>query len=415
MRELLRCAAVLLAPLGSALAQQPEVVLEPYVDGLALPIGIASANDGTHRLFIVEQNGTIRIVAPDGSLQENPWLDLSTFTGSGLTAASGERGLLGLAFHPEFVENGRFFVNYTTLGPSFHTVIARYVVDPGDPSRADPDSEVRLLEIPQPFSNHNGGEVSFGPDGFLHVGVGDGGSAGDPREAGQDTGTLLGKVLRIDVDSAGGSTSACGDAVSYGIPADNPWPNEAGTCAEIWALGARNPYRFSFDRRTGDLWIGDVGQNRVEEINRLDAGQAGANLGWDCREGSTAYGLPSDPGDPSAACATVDGAQLIDPVIEYDHDLPGAPCYSVTGGFVFRGPVPLLDGTYIAGEFCTGDLLVATGRGNDWSFEFQPGAGDFSLGGFGEDERGQLYVVDRGGVLLRVTSPQHVFFGGFEN
>jgi glucose/arabinose dehydrogenase len=236
------------------------------VGGLAKPIGLANAGDGSNRLFVIEQAGVIRILQ-NGLLTPEPFLDIRAQVGS----QANEQGLLGLAFHPKYAKNGYFYVNYTDLQGD--TVIARFSVSASDPQRADPTSEKRLLAVDQPYPNHNGGQVIFGPDGYLYLGLGDGGSGGDPAGNGQSRATLLGKILRIDVDK--------GDP--YAIPPDNPFAQGGGR-AEIWAYGLRNPWRFSFDRLTGDLYIADVGQNQWEEIDWLPAGQSGANLGWDVFE-----------------------------------------------------------------------------------------------------------------------------------
>ena len=238
--------------------------LEPVVDRLVSPLAVTNAGDGSGRIFVLEQRGQIRIVR-DGQLLGDPFLDI----GDRLTAG-GERGLLGLAFHPDFPDDPRFFVNYTDL--EGNTVAASFTAEAGA-DRADDGSEVVLLRIDQPYSNHNGGALAFGPDGYLYISTGDGGSGGDPHDNGQRRDTLLGKILRIDVD--GGS----GDA-SYAIPADNPFVDQSDALPEIWHLGLRNPWRMSFDRETGDLWIGDVGQGSWEEVDVARAGTSGLNVLW---------------------------------------------------------------------------------------------------------------------------------------
>jgi len=261
--------------------------------------------DGSGRLFVIEKVGRIRIIE-DGQLLEAPFLDITDRVGSD----GNEQGLLGFAFHPQYGDIGRFFVNYTDRRGD--TVIARFQVT-SDPNLADPASETQLLGIDQPFPNHNGGVLAFGPDGYLYAGLGDGGSQGDPNGNAQNTDVLLGKILRLDVDSAD----------PYTVPADNPFGNE------VWAYGFRNPWRFSFDRATGDLYIGDVGQNQWEEIDFIPAGSpGGANFGWDHREGAHEY----EGGGPEG---------MIDPVAEYSH--PEGGC-SVTGGYVYRGAMPEWNG-----------------------------------------------------------------------
>ena len=339
--------------------------------GLNSPVGIASALDGSGRLFVLEQAGVIGIIQ-NGALLTNPFLDIS-----GQVSCCGERGLLGLAFHPRYMENGQFFVNYTDLDGN--TVIARFEVSSNDPNQADASSEKRLIYIQQPYPNHNGGAVVFGPDGYLYLGLGDGGSGGDPQGNGQSTSTLLGKILRIDVD--GGSP--------YAIPADNPFVNGGGLM-EIWAYGLRNPWRISFDRAIGDLYIGDVGQNAWEEIDFLPAGSpGGTNFGWNYREGTHPY-----QGSPPANLA------LAEPIAEYSHD---QGC-SVTGGAVYRGPaLPAWQGVYLYGDYCSGKVwgLLRNPLGA-WlnGLLFETGS---TISSFGTDEAGELYLVDYSGSLFKLA------------
>ena len=247
------------------------------MSGLRDPLALTQAGDGSGRLFVAEQEGAIRIVR-DGALIDEPFLDISQRISSG-----GERGLLGLAFHPDFPTDPRFFVNYTDT--SGDTSVSSFVVDPANPDRADPGSEVRLLFIAQPFANHNGGALAFGPDGFLYISTGDGGSGGDPLGNGQSLETLLGKILRIDVDKTEGDRA-------YAVPADNPFVGQAGALPEIFVFGMRNPWRMSFDRANGDLWIGDVGQNSWEEIDVVRSGTSGQNFGWNLMEGDHCFRPP---------------------------------------------------------------------------------------------------------------------------
>ncbi|HJW89549.1 MAG TPA: PQQ-dependent sugar dehydrogenase [Anaerolineales bacterium] len=289
----------------------------------------------------------------------------------------GERGLLGLAFHPRYAENGLFYVNYTDLNGN--TVIARFQVL-ADPQRADPGSEMRLLGVDQPFPNHNGGGLAFGSDGYLYLGLGDGGSGGDPLDNGQNTQTLLGKLLRIRVD--GGEP--------YALPPDNPFINGGGA-PEIWAYGLRNPWRFSFDRLTGDLYIADVGQGMWEEVNYLPAGSpGGTNFGWDYREGAHPF---TDASPPSRV-------ELIDPVVEYDHS---QGC-SITGGYVYRGDrLPEWRGVYLYGDYCTGlvwGLLLGPDGGWQNALLFETLA---RISSFGEDQSGELYLVDRSGAIKQLV------------
>jgi glucose/arabinose dehydrogenase len=332
------------------------------VSGLQRPVDIQNAGDGSGRLFIMEQPGRIRVVQ-NGGLLETPFLDITDRVDDG----ANEQGLLGLAFHPNYEQNGYFYVNYTRSGGD--TVIARYQVT-GDPNVADPNSEKQLLNVEQPFSNHNGGVIAFGPDGYMYLGLGDGGLAGDPYKNGQSTTTLLGKVLRIDVNH--------GDP--YTIPADNPFGNE------IWVYGLRNPWRMSFDRETGDLWIGDVGQGDWEEIDLVPAGSAGGlNFGWSELEGNHPY-----DGDPQPG--------FIAPVAEYSHN---QGC-SVTGGYVYRGTMPEWQGVYLYGDYCTGLIWGLVHSGNGWQAEILFESG-FNISTFGEDESGELYVADHGGAIYKLV------------
>jgi glucose/arabinose dehydrogenase len=334
---------------------------QEIASGLERPVDLQP--DGSGRLFVIEKPGRIRILE-NSQLLDQPFLDITDRVGS----SGNEQGLLGLTFHPQYAENGRFFVNYTDTNGD--TVIARYQVT-GDPNLADPNSEAQLLTVDQPYRNHNGGVLVFGPDGYLYAGLGDGGSAGDPQGNAQNTNTLLGSILRIDVDSA--ETSA--------IPPDNPFGNE------VWAYGLRNPWRMSFDQQTGDLYIGDVGQGNWEEIDYLPAGSpGGANFGWDHREGAHEFegGGPPD---------------MIDPVAEYSH--PEGGC-SVTGGYVYRGAMPEWNGIYLYGDYCTGliwGLIHVDGTFQEQQlFDL-----DFTLTSFGQDEAGEVYIVSDSGGIYRLT------------
>lgn len=354
--------------------QQTGVALELVVAGLTFPLGL-TAPPGDPRLFVVEKGGAIRIVR-DGAPLAPPFLDLSAKVSRG-----SEQGLLGLAFDPAYATTGRFFVNYTDTDGN--TRIAAYRVS-SDADRADPASEAILLTIEQPYSNHNGGGLAFGPDGFLYVGMGDGGSGGDPLGNGQDRSDLLGSLLRLDVSGAG-----------YAIPPDNPFAGEQGARGELWDYGLRNPWRFSFDRSTGDLYIADVGQSEREEIDvapRASGGGRGLNYGWNRMEGSVCYG--------GGSCASTG---LVLPVTEYSHD---QGC-SVTGGYVYRGAaVPAIAGHYFYADYCQGWVR---------SFRYQNGAAaearqwpTLAPGGpiasFGEDASGELYVLDAGGSVYRVVA-----------
>ena len=355
-----------------------RVELQLITGGLDRPVGIAHAGDGSGRLFILEQPGRIRVVQ-DGTLAVAPFLDITDRVGS----SQNEQGLLGLAFHPRYAENGTFFVYYTDRQGD--TVVSRLSVS-GDAARAEPGSEAVLLRIDQPAGNHNGGHLAFGPDGALYVGTGDGGGAGDQYGNGQNGQTLLGAMLRLGVD--GGP--------AYSVPDDNPFVGNPNVRDEIWALGLRNPWRYSFDRLTGDLYIADVGQNRYEEVDVQPADEPGGqNYGWPIMEGLHCF-----PEDRSCERA---GLSL--PVWEYDHS---QGC-SVTGGYVYRGEeFPILAGIYVFGDYCSGriwGLAPLDGAGADgWQAALLTQA-DIQLSSFGEDERGELYLVDiRRGELFKIAA-----------
>ena len=346
-----------------------ELQLTQIASGLSNPTDIQSSGDGSGRLFFVQQDGIIRLFR-NGALVVQPFLDIRS-----KTSAGGERGLLGLAFPPGFAQKQRFYVNYTDLNGN--TVIAQYRVS-ANPDVADAASETVLLNITQPFANHNGGQVRFGPDGYLYIGMGDGGSGGDPMGNGQNLGTLLGKLLRIDVESDPGRVR---------IPPDNPFVNQAGARPEIWAYGLRNPWRFTFDRATRDLWIADVGQNTYEEINfQPAASRGGENYGWNRMEGLHCF---------VAGCST---AGLTMPVAEYTH----SDGCSVTGGFVYRGSVsPGLRGIYVYGDYCSGRIWGIERRGSEWVNRPLLSSG-LGITTFGEDEAGELYLAGGNGRIYHI-------------
>jgi glucose/arabinose dehydrogenase len=350
--------------------------LQVVTDIPGQPVAIAAPADGNGRLFVVDQGGRIWIVR-DGSRAEAPFLDIA-----GQVTSGGEQGFLGLAFHPSFPDDPRFFTYYTDRDG--RQVVSSWRVQSGGADEADRDSETVLLRMDDFAPNHNGGALVFGPDGYLYIGTGDGGGGGDPRGNGQKLDTYLGKILRIDVD-------ATGDGRPYAIPADNPFRERAGAQPEIWVTGLRNPWRISFDRATGDLWIGDVGQNAYEEIDVVRAGSGGGqNFGWNITEGN--YCFPS--GDPCAP----DG--LTPPVTEYDHDFG---C-SVTGGYVYRGAAhPALVGGYLFGDYCSGNVWLIDAAANEVGEPRLVLESGRSISSFGEDEAGELYATDLGtGELLRV-------------
>jgi glucose/arabinose dehydrogenase len=363
----------------------PDVQIAPVVGDLDRPTAIANAGDGSGKLFIALQSGKILIY--DGqALLPNPFLDIGS-----MVTAGGERGLLGLAFHPNYAANGLLYVHYTDLNGA--TVISRYKVS-ADPNVVDRTSATVLLNIPQPFANHNGGHLQFGPDGFLYIGMGDGGSAGDPLDNAQDLGSLLGKMLRIDVDAG----------LPYGTPPDNPFVGTSGARPEIWALGLRNPWRFSFDRLTGALFIADVGQDMREEVNFQQAESGGGeNYGWRLMEGSLCFNPVTDCNDGS----------LTLPVIEYDHS--SGDC-SITGGYRYRGSMyPDLEGIYFYADFCTGRIWGASQDASGaWTSEALLDT-DLSISTFGEDEEGELYVAHfspEDGTIYKITAPAPADAGG---
>jgi glucose/arabinose dehydrogenase len=344
--------------------------LQQIVAGLDNPTGLISAHDMTGRVFLLEQTGTIRILK-NGTLLPSPFLDLS-----GLVNTNGnERGLLGLAFDPKYAENGHFFVNYTDANGDSMT--ARFSVSASDPDRADPASASLVLRIAHPqYSNHNGGNLVFGPDGYLYFGMGDGGGAGDPNGNSQNLGMLLGKLLRIDVSIE-----------PYAIPPDNPFIGRSGARPEIWAYGLRNPWRFSFDSPSGDLYIADVGQDAYEEIDVQPAhDRGGENYGWNFMEGFHPYRGQAPSG-------------LTPPVAEYDHS--GGNC-SVTGGYVYRGAaLPQILGMYVFGDYCSGRIWLLERGAQGWQKAEWIDSG-LAITSFGVDDAGELYVLDRttGGVFL---------------
>ncbi len=375
----------LLAPGPSGAAPAPCATPDPFpamptirlvtaLSGFKNPVGVYPADDGSGRLFIVEQRGTIQVRRP-GQQSAKTFLDISDRVTSG-----GELGLLGLAFHPNFAENSRFFVNYTTRTGGLHTAISEFRVN-DKPDEADARIERILLTIPQPYSNHNGGEIGFGPDGMLYIAMGDGGSGNDPHGNGQNLATMLGKILRIDVDRSEGKKS-------YGVPPDNPFVTRKSAAPEVWAYGLRNPWRFAFDPLTGWLFAGDVGQNAREEI---DVVKKGGNYGWSVMEGTICT-----PG-VNPKCKS---KGLEPPILDY----PRSDGTTVIGGRVYRGQtIPSLCGVYVYGDF---------GNGRIWGLRYDGGAvleqqklleSGRSISAFGQDEQRELYVVDYGGDILKIA------------
>jgi glucose/arabinose dehydrogenase len=340
-------------------------------DGFNRPLLVTHAGDGSGRLFIVEQDGRIWVNQEGVTLPE-PFLDIDERVGSD----SNEQGLLGLAFHADYEQNGFFFVNYTNIQGD--TVVSRFQVS-ADAHLADAASELVLLQQNQPYANHNGGNIAFGPDGMLYIGFGDGGSQGDPHGNAQSPEIWLGKILRIDVNTGS----------PYAIPADNPFA-AGGGLPEIWALGLRNPWRFGFDSATGEFYVADVGQNQWEEVNVLPAGTAGVNFGWNYFEADQPYeGNPGDLND-------------IRPVAYYSHDEGGC---SVTGGYVYRGTaLPAWQGVYFYGDYCSG-IVWGLVQNEDGSWQSsQLYNTDFLITSFGVDEAGEIYLVNRGGQIYQLLA-----------
>lgn len=350
----------------------PTIAYRKIAENFDLPTKIAATPIETdERLFIVERKGIIRILDANRERISQPFLDIERNV-----LNQGENGLLGLAFHPDYQANGRFFINYVRPPRDGEernvSVVAEYVRSKADDNRADATSFRQILELEQPYGNHNGGELQFGPDGFLYIGFGDGGSAGDPENRAQDLGTWHGKILRIDVDS--------GDA--YAVPEDNPFTSRNNAKSEIWSYGWRNPWRFSFDRQTDEMYIGDVGQGTYEEINREPANMPGLNYGWRCYEGDQKFDF--------SECS--DATAYISPYIQYGHE--GNQCSgSVTGGYVYRGEAyPKLDGYYVYADYCLNRLYLANTQ--QFTSPFVTETGDIAITSFGENQSGELFFAD---------------------
>jgi glucose/arabinose dehydrogenase len=362
---------------GPSADAPPRLSIEAVVGGLDAPVDVTWRPDDPSTLFVVEQTGRIRIVR-DGRLVERPFLDIS-----GLVRAGGEQGLLGLAFLPSG-ERGRFFVYYTD--DAGQQVVASYDTDPDDRDLAAPGSAIVWLRMEDRFGNHNGGSMVFGADGYLYIGTGDGGGAGDPLDSGRHLDTLLAKILRIDVSGQ----PADGDP-AYRTPPDNPFVSTAGALPEIWHTGLRNPWRIRFDRATGDLWIADVGQGDREEIDVSRAGVGGLDFGWNLMEGSTCFRSAGND------CATAD---LTLPVAEYDHDLG---C-SVSGGAVYRGPsFPALEGWYVFSDYCSGEFWAIDASRDRTEEPAIVAETDRNISAVVEDAAGELYATDlSAGQLVRI-------------
>ncbi len=370
--------AATMAPLPAGIPDPSGYQWSLVADGFDSPLGLISANDGSGRQFAVEQSGKIWIIK-DGEVSFDPFLDIGTLIPQ--TVFQGgytEQGLLGLAFHPQYKDNGVFFIDY--IDTNGNTVVARYQVS-SDPEKADPNSARVVITVNQPYPDHNGGNIAFGPDGYLYIALGDGGNPDDPLRNGQNMDTLLAKILRIDIN-----------ATPYKVPADNPFVNVSGVKPETWASGLRNPWRFSFDKQTGDLYIGDVGQWAYEEIDFQPAGQGGQNYGWSAYQGMHPHIKQTIP---------VDESKLTLPVLEYAHT---EGC-SVTGGYVYRGTaLPAMNGIYLYGDYCNGRVWAANRLADGtWQSYLWMQTG-YVISSFGQDESGELYVVDYKGAFYKLTA-----------
>ena len=364
----------LLACISMITTFSQDLELDLFASGFNRPVNIKHANDD--RLFVMEQDGIIKILNANGTVESTNFLDIDFLVGS----SGNEQGLLGLAFHPNYNVNGYFFVYYTNNAGD--TVISRFSRIGTNPEIADPNSELVILTFSQPFSNHNGGELQFGPDGYLYISSGDGGSGGDPLNNSQNLNSLLGKILRIDINNATASSP-------YNIPSDNPFLGSTTAREEIWAYGLRNAWKFSFDTVTDALWIADVGQNTTEEINRVSTTVSGLNYGWRCYEGNNVYNTSGCPSNNT----------LTFPIYSYSHT--GGRC-SITGGYVYRGALyPNLIGKYFFADVCTQEIGYLTQDNGNWTPTFQLFSGNFVA--FGEDINGELYSASLGGDIFKIT------------
>ena len=374
--------------LAAASLVHAGIGVQQVATGFERPVWVGQPAGIDGKLWVIEQAGRVWVVdAKTGQRSEKPFLDI-VFD---VSRTGNEEGLLGLAFAPDFQKTGRFYVNYTDRTPNKAiTRIARFTANPAT-LETDPATKEVLISVEQPYRNHNGGWVDFGPDGKLYIGLGDGGLANDPQGNGQNLGTYLGKILRLDVSGEKG----------YQSPADNPFVKQAGALPEIWSFGMRNPWRCSFDRKTGDFWIGDVGQNAWEEVDFMPKGKAaGVNFGWRLREGEVAT---RDVGGDKPAKA-------IDPVYVYKHGMSGLEGFSVTGGYVYRGPVKELEGRYVFGDYQNPRVWSFVLRGGkatdfqDHTADLQPQNAKLKfISSFGQDNAGNFYIVDHTGPIYRVV------------
>lgn len=347
-----------------------EIELELFATGVSNTVNIQHAGDS--RLFVLDRDGLIQIVNENGILNNQPFLDIIDRVSDG----KDERGLLGLAFHPNYASNGYFYVNY--VNNSLETIISRFSRSDSNIQLADPNSELILMRIPQPYTNHNGGEIVFDNNGFLLIALGDGGDSGDPQDRSQNLRTFLGKLLRIDVNNPQN-----GD--NYGIPNNNPYVDNPNALNEIWASGLRNPWKFSIDKTTNDIWIADVGQLKFEEINKASASDAGLNYGWRCYEGNNTYNTSNCP----------DVNTLTFPIAEYSHDNSGRFKCSITGGYRYRGTAqPNLTGIYFFADYCSSEIGMLKENNGNWTMTFTEPFNGNNWTTFGEDVNGELYIGD---------------------
>ncbi len=359
-----------------------EIEIELFVSGVINPVSIKHAGDS--RLFIVDLHGLIYIINEDGKVKDAPFLDIKDRVSDG----QDERGLLGLAFHPKYTSNGYFYVNY--VNGNLETIIPRFTRSTTDPSMANPNSELILMTIPQPFNNHNGGELVFNADGLLFIALGDGGGVGDPEKKAQNLDTFLGKILRIDVDNPE-------DGKNYGIPDTNPYVGNPDALDEIWAFGLRNPWKFSIDKVTNELWVADVGQSNAEEINNVSATEGGINYGWPCYEGNEVY--------TATGCPDVNA--LTYPITGYSHISSGVPKCSIIGGYRYRGVAqPNLSGIYFFADYCSSEIGMLIEKEGVWTVTFSEAFQGNNWTTFGEDSQGELYIgAISSGLIYRIKDP----------
>lgn len=360
---------------------QPSISIESFGPNFNKPVNIKNAGD--NRLFVIEQDGLIQILNVNGTVNNTPFLDVQSLV-INIGGIGDERGLLGLAFHPNYAANGYFYINY--INNSGNTVVSRFSVNITNADIADASSELIILTISQPNSNHNGGDMAFGSDGFLYISSGDGGGSGDQTNKGQDLGSLLGKILRIDVDNTSNGNN-------YAIPSSNPFISNSNASNEIWAYGLRNPWKFSFDRQTNDIWIADVGQGSFEEINMMSSTASGLNYGWRCYEGNAAFN--------TAGCPNI--STLTFPVATYSHNGAIFRC-SITGGYRYRGTqYPGFSSLYFFADYCSNEIGILEENGTNWDVFFSEQFTGNGWSAFGEDVNGELYIVGvRSGTLYKV-------------